>query len=286
MKVSESFRVEYVEVIVNITHSAPGDLNIVLVSPSGTQSVLAELHALENGAQVNVTNVVDLDPIYAVYAQFSPNTQITGKVAVATNDIFCDSPTTNASLCDGLSGNIALIWRGVCTYITKVQNAQYCGATGVIVVNNIDEAPFMMGGEGNTIPAVMIRLYDGLTIRNEIQNGTNVEVSIHEIMVKVPSDAYEGWRFGTVRNWGEYSDGIWTIQISDQFPADSGVFHSWQLNVYGSGERGSQPIIPGNTGLATKWVILITVLEAVGVAAVAVGITVFFCRRRKGYQSV
>ena len=43
-QVPESIRVEHVEVIVDIDHSYRGDLEIILTSPAGTQSVLSEKH--------------------------------------------------------------------------------------------------------------------------------------------------------------------------------------------------------------------------------------------------
>ena len=43
-QVSESIKIEHVEVIVDIDHSYRGDLEIILTSPSGTQSVLSEKH--------------------------------------------------------------------------------------------------------------------------------------------------------------------------------------------------------------------------------------------------
>jgi len=42
--VDENFNVEWVEVVLNATHTRRGDLEIVLTSPSGTESILAEEH--------------------------------------------------------------------------------------------------------------------------------------------------------------------------------------------------------------------------------------------------
>ncbi|MCP3980315.1 MAG: hypothetical protein GY716_13505 [bacterium] len=58
-------------------------------------------------------------------------------VGVATNG--CE-PLTPASEVV-VSGNIALIDRGSCPFVTKVLNAQTAGATGVIIANNIDQSP-------------------------------------------------------------------------------------------------------------------------------------------------
>jgi extracellular elastinolytic metalloproteinase len=74
----------------------------------------------------------------------------------------------------GISGNIAVIDRGNCTFVTKVQNAQDAGAIAVVVVNNVAGAPTPMGGTSGTItiPAIMISLDDGNFLKNEIISGT------------------------------------------------------------------------------------------------------------------
>jgi minor extracellular serine protease Vpr len=61
-----------------------------------------------------------------------------------------------------LSGKIALISRGTCTFSTKIRNAQAAGAVAVIVVNNVAGDPTAMGQDGTanqpTIPAYMASL--------------------------------------------------------------------------------------------------------------------------------
>ncbi len=76
-----------------------------------------------------------------------------------------------------LKGKIALINRSTCTFVTKIDNAQAAGAIGVIMVDSIpQQAPIVMGGSDNTItiPAVMISMADGSTIRDEV----NVNVTL------------------------------------------------------------------------------------------------------------
>ena len=67
------------------------------------------------------------------------------------------------------TGKVALLGRGVCTFSEKVRAAQAAGAIGVIMVDRIEEAPFGMSQDGTpdqpTIPAVMIRLSDGLVVK-------------------------------------------------------------------------------------------------------------------------
>ncbi len=65
------------------------------------------------------------------------------------------------------AGAIALIDRGICTFVQKVHNAQDAGAGAVIVVNNVAGDPITMGGSDPTItiPSVMVSLANGTTIK-------------------------------------------------------------------------------------------------------------------------
>jgi minor extracellular serine protease Vpr len=80
--------------------------------------------------------------------------------------------TTPANGCTtistALAGKIAVIDRGVCTFSTKVRNAQAAGAVGVLVVNNVAGDPTAMGHDGlafPTIPAVMLGKAEGASIK-------------------------------------------------------------------------------------------------------------------------
>jgi subtilisin family serine protease len=61
-----------------------------------------------------------------------------------------------------LTGKIALISRGTCTFSTKIRNVQNAGAIAAIVVNNVAGDPTAMGQDGTadqpTIPAYMTSL--------------------------------------------------------------------------------------------------------------------------------
>ncbi|HEX9017910.1 MAG TPA: S8 family serine peptidase [Anaerolineaceae bacterium] len=63
-----------------------------------------------------------------------------------------------------LTGKIALISRGACSFSTKIRFAQGAGAVAVIMVNNVGGDPIAMGQDGTpnqpTIPAYMVSVDD------------------------------------------------------------------------------------------------------------------------------
>jgi PA domain-containing protein len=88
------------------------------------------------------------------------------------------SPLTNAA---AVAGKIALVDRGTCGFIVKVQNAQNAGAIGVIVADNVAGGPPAgLGGEDPTItiPSVRITLADGDTIKAQLAAGVNATLGV------------------------------------------------------------------------------------------------------------
>jgi hypothetical protein len=85
------------------------------------------------------------------------------------------SAITNSS---AIAGKIALVDRGMCTFVIKTLNAQAAGAIGVVVADNRDETPPRMGGDGTgvTIPTVSITQADGATLRASLDAGVTIKL--------------------------------------------------------------------------------------------------------------
>ena len=108
-------------------------------------------------------------------ATFGPSVQTTpvsGELVIVTDGsaeptLGCQ-PLQNTSM---ISGSVAVVDRGSCLFVDKVQNAQNAGALGVVVVNN-EPGRIMMGGDdpGLSIPAVMVSQSDGEAIKEAIRN--------------------------------------------------------------------------------------------------------------------
>ena len=88
------------------------------------------------------------------------------------------SPLTNAA---AVVGNIALVDRGTCGFVVKVQNAQNAGAIAVLVADNVaGSPPAGLGGADPTIviPSVRITLADGNTIKAQLASGVNATLGV------------------------------------------------------------------------------------------------------------
>lgn len=70
-----------------------------------------------------------------------------------------------------MSGALALISRGSCSFAIKVTNAEAAGAIGAVVFNNLGGAPIIMGGlnVGETISSVMLSNAQGVAVRDHVQ---------------------------------------------------------------------------------------------------------------------
>jgi minor extracellular serine protease Vpr len=101
-----------------------------------------------------------------------------GKVAGTTNGL---STACSALPAGSLSGKIALISRGTCTFSQKIRNAQDAGAIAAIVQNNVAGDPIAMGLGGipnePTIYAYMVSLTDGQALQAKDGQSTTISAT-------------------------------------------------------------------------------------------------------------
>ena len=117
----------------------------------------------------------------ASFGPYLTDTGITGDLVLvndgtgATSD-GCEAIVNGAQI----TGNIALIDRGTCTFVAKALAAQAAGAIAVVVVNNVAGAPPAMGGTDPSvvIPVVSISLADGNAIKAVLGGGVNVTLAL------------------------------------------------------------------------------------------------------------
>ncbi|MBW2415319.1 MAG: M36 family metallopeptidase [Deltaproteobacteria bacterium] len=135
---------------------------------------------------LDVTQPAAIDARYeAGEALFGPALTTTGVAGtvVAALDPSDGSGASTFDACSALtnpgavSGKVALVDRGGCNFVDKVDNAETAGAIGVIVANNLDGAVIPMGAPAPPnptidIPSLMVRKSVGASIRAELASAT------------------------------------------------------------------------------------------------------------------
>jgi minor extracellular serine protease Vpr len=97
-----------------------------------------------------------------------------GVVTGTTNGLSTACTALNVNL----SGTIALVSRGVCTFSMKIRNAQNAGAIAVLVANNQQGDPTAMASDGTpnqpTVPAYMVSIGSGQAIKGSDGAATTI----------------------------------------------------------------------------------------------------------------
>lgn len=110
-----------------------------------------------------------------------------GDIANVGDPLGCTAPPAGS-----LSGLIALVGRGTCTFLQKIQSLETAGAVGAIVYNNPgDDTLLVMGAlNGTLIPAIFIGYDDGQTIRTYLKSNPHAIVGISPNLSAQPVTTY------------------------------------------------------------------------------------------------
>ena len=109
-----------------------------------------------------------------IQAEASPDAPTSGSSPMArTGTQLSTNDACNPLLEGSLTGKVALIRRGGCTFDTKALNAQNAGAVGVVLYNNVSGrfSVTVAGTEPITIPVVAISDEEGALIDDRLANG-------------------------------------------------------------------------------------------------------------------
>jgi hypothetical protein len=174
--------------------------------------------------QVAVDSPAGIAGIYrAQGAAFGPALDpagVSGDIVLVDDGTGATSDGCEAIVSD-LSGKIALIDRGTCTFVTKVKNAQAAGAVAAIVANNRGDSIFTMGGADATvtIPSVFIGRTDGTTIKSGLASGAHGTVRRTD-----PAPLMRDGDLDSDVVWHEYGHGLtWRMIGSMQGPLSGAV---------------------------------------------------------------
>jgi len=164
--------------------AAGNDGNIYYAAgPPGSASRAIAVGNSIDKAEGSAIQVVSPSPIagnyYAVEGEFTvPLTQcgpLSGPVVHVEPNDACESLQNS----EALRGCVALIDRGTCFFVDKIRKAQQAGALAVVMVNNQEGDPIVMGGDDTgdiTIPGVMISEYDGRIIKAFLDQGVVIRL--------------------------------------------------------------------------------------------------------------
>jgi PA domain len=98
---------------------------------------------------------------------------VTGQIVAA---LYGSATDGCSAITSNVSGKIALMDRGTCTFTTKAKNAQNAGAIGAVIADNTVEGLFGMSGTDATItiPSVLVTMGDGATLRANLPASANL----------------------------------------------------------------------------------------------------------------
>jgi minor extracellular serine protease Vpr len=167
-------------------NSGPGDytvgspgtadkvITVAATTNSRTFAMFLESVALENGKTVATTGTDGA----------KVKEQIPGEYEVWAKHAGGDKLACSSIEGEPLTGKIALIQRGACTFTTKINNAAAAGASAVIIyqLDGVNE-PIPMSSDGAKIPAIMIG--------NDAGNSLIAEVSDRAVTITYPPSMVE-----------------------------------------------------------------------------------------------
>lgn len=139
--------------------TAPSAITVGAVTNDRTLYSSVEVETVGSMVAVNGTGSTPTSPVSGPVADVG---------AMDGNGLAC------ASLPSGsLSGKVALILRGTCTFETKLNNAQAAGARGAVVyAAAASPDPITMSVGAASLPAQMVSNGDGMRIRAAVAQGT------------------------------------------------------------------------------------------------------------------
>ena len=151
-----------------IQASAVNDGNVVWAGLAVTSEAPSFLGPRPSLVVLNPRNVAGSYEVQT--ASFGPSLigggGVTGQLVVADDGVGVGSDGCEPIQND-VSDKIALIDRGICTFVAKVANAQAAGAKGVVIANHVAPGRPGMGGADPsiTIPSVGITLAEGNALK-------------------------------------------------------------------------------------------------------------------------
>lgn len=164
----------------DLTVESPGNAAGALTAGASTNPHFMGIQAFVAGIEIGAA--------IGEFKNFDP--AVTAPLALTTPTNGC------TAIQQALTGKLAVIDRGVCTFGTKIRNAQAKGAVGVIIVNNVAGDPIAMGRDSGafpTIPAAMVSRADGVTVKAHAGESAKVDGTSPKEYVTTNADIIAGF---------------------------------------------------------------------------------------------
>lgn len=163
-----------------------GDTSYIVGAPGITEealSVAASVDSMDHNWKFKVVEF--LKGADSILAEFTEGA-ISKKISETTESkdklvyIGLSDKSLTPEQAAALKGNVALIDRGGNSFYDKMKRAEDAGAVGVVMVNNQEGTPIVMGGEPDgpkvSIPSVMVAQQVGEAVKKEVNKGSEVFV--------------------------------------------------------------------------------------------------------------
>ncbi len=151
-----------------------GRNNANMSTPSDGASPRMQMYLFDGWADPTVTEDAPAQKTFSVaMADFGAQSYAVTAQVVTVDDGTAPAGDGCTTITTNLTGKIALVDRGTCTFILKAQNAEAAGAVGVLIADNTAASyPQGMSGTGaSTIPTLSITKADGSALKTAIAAG-------------------------------------------------------------------------------------------------------------------
>lgn len=162
-------------IVVVASSGNSGDASYITGSPATADGAISVAASTSGGATGPTVNVVGTSYVTQTNILYTPDAftgggdftaAVTATLGWAGNLAGADEYlcTIDEVASGALTGQIALIWRGACTFAEKVDNAAALGAAAALIYNNAAGIITMVGVPESTIPAGSLQMNDGLNL--------------------------------------------------------------------------------------------------------------------------
>lgn len=210
-------------------------LNLCLLATAGVSQVICRVTEGPNEGNYGFTYAEPTGGApWGVEDLTDPANAVSGDMVLVDDGTGLDNPIACVPVTDGVSGKVAVLYRGSCEFGVKAKNAEDQGAIAVIIINNLDGEPVAMGagaeGASVTVPVVMISNVDGALLRDDIDAG-ETEVFIGSKVGLYANDL--GMRSSDVLRTKSFGNIQLLSQNASEFSFDAGA---WVRN-YGTNDQ-------------------------------------------------